>query len=200
MSYFPFIFFVLSTFTPLSSFSFVLCPSPCCIPSLFLIALNAAAAGVTSGPVFCGRISGICATFTIWIVLEASFTAPAVMLQCSRSQLLGCKMECWSPERGDSQDITVKGFVMTCCHWLNYISPLLLKPAGFCSRLYESEFSLSLSLSPYISVRLSGYSVSHSFSLFLSYVAETRAILHSVILSCSRPGCFVSYPHSSETT
>lgn len=47
----------------------------------FFIPLNSPAVGVASGLVFCGGISGVYASFMLWMVVEAGFTAPAVMPQ-----------------------------------------------------------------------------------------------------------------------
>lgn len=101
----------------------------------------------------------------------------------SRSQSLGCKMERGSPGRGDSQDITVKGFVVTRCYWLNYISPLWLRSAAFCSRLYGAGFSLSVSISLWVSL---SFTVSHTcsfcVSLFLpTFHTNTHIFCHTLL-------------------
>lgn len=58
-------------------FHFLQFPNP---PFLFVL-LNSPAVCVASGLVFCGSIGGVCASFMLWMALDAGFTAPAVMPQ-----------------------------------------------------------------------------------------------------------------------
>lgn len=83
-------------------------------PFLFFFPLNSPAVSVASGLVFCGDISSVDASFMLWMVLETGFTAPAVMPQRLSLSRLAVKWSAGPPGRGDSQDITVKGFVTPC--------------------------------------------------------------------------------------
>lgn len=138
-----FLFFLLLCLNqihhPLSKFAISYTPLP-----LFFIPLNLPAVGVASGLVFCGDISSADASFMLWMVLEAGFTAPAVRPQRLSLSCLAVKWSAGPPGRGNSQDITVKGFAVTRRYWLNYISPLWLRSAAFNSRLYGAGFSLCL--------------------------------------------------------
>lgn len=67
-------------FLPLPPLSHLPLPTISQAP-FFFIPLNSPAVGVASGLVFCGGISGVYASFVLWMVLEAGFTAPAVMPQ-----------------------------------------------------------------------------------------------------------------------
>lgn len=134
-------------------------------PPFFFIPLNSPAVGVASGLVLCGDISSSDASFMLWMVLEAGFTAPAVMPQRLSLSHLAVKWSAGPPGRGDSQDITVKGFVATRRYWLNYISPLRLRWAAFSSRLYGAGFSLCLCIILGLPVSLS---VSHTCSFCVS--------------------------------
>lgn len=105
----------------------------------------------------------------------------------SQSHLLGCKMKRGSPGRGDSQDITVKGFAVTCCHQLNYISPRTLNQPAFCSRLNGAGFSLALFLSLCMSSQVSrslsvSLACSLCFSLSLLAHTHTHTFCHNLLL------------------
>lgn len=82
---FPFSLYKSEEISPHSFFLSLLCllchflPFP--NPPFFFVPLNSPAVCVASGLVFCGSISGVCASFMLWMVQEVGFTAPAVMAQ-----------------------------------------------------------------------------------------------------------------------
>lgn len=107
-----------------------------------------------------------------------------------QSQSLGCKMERRSPGRADSLDITVKGFAVTRCYRLNYISPLSQIGSILLTSLWSWLLSLfrcfshllilCLALSPHISHK------------------HTHICCH--IVSFTRQTFVFSDPYSSEQT
>lgn len=157
----------LSESAKISSHSFSSCVSFVQLVSFYRFpwfcssSLVTPAVGVASGLVLCGDISAMFATSLPQMEPEAGVSVADVTQQRSPSQLLGCKMKCGSSGRDHSRDFTVKGFVMTCCHWLNYISPLP-EAGAFCSRLYTIGFS------PSLFVWLSGFHFTFSFCFTLS--------------------------------
>lgn len=125
----------------------------------------------------------------LWMVLEAGFTAPAVMPQRLSLSRLAVKWSAGPPGRGDSQDITVKGFVVTRCYWLNYISPLWLRSAAFSSRLHGAGFSLCLCI-------ILGLPLFLCFSHLLILCLAFHTVTHSYILQFCLTHLEVFFPLS----
>ncbi|KAK5892807.1 hypothetical protein CesoFtcFv8_013158 [Champsocephalus esox] len=85
-------------------------------PFFPFIPLNSPAVGVASGLGVLWRYERRLRLLGVMDGTGGRLYCSSCHAAASQSQSLGCKMERGSPGRGDSQDITVKGFVVTRCY------------------------------------------------------------------------------------